>query len=121
MIDKIESTNMFTDSLYNNNKIISRQIADESLYGREQEDFISAVISEFENSIFLKNMAVAQRYYDNENDVLQDKRMVIGKDPETGLPVKMESQVLANNKLAHNFMKKLTRQKSGRLHAGGGL
>ena len=55
-------------------------------------------------------MDIAWRYYKNENDILQKKRYVIGKDAQNN-PVLMESKVLSNNKLCHNFMKKLTRQK----------
>jgi SPP1 family phage portal protein len=44
---------------------------------------------------------------------LQARRHVIGRDPETQEAILMESKVLSNNKLNHNFMKKLTRQKIG--------
>lgn len=91
-------------------EIISRQIADDSPQGREQTAFLTSVISEFEQSEFRKYMDIAWRYYKNENDILQKKRCVIGKDAQNN-PVLMESKVLSNNKLCHNFMKKLTRQK----------
>lgn len=91
-------------------EIISKQIADDSPQGREQTAFLTSVISEFENSEFRKYMDIAWRYYKNENDILQKKRYVIGKDAQNN-PVLMESKVLTNNKLCHNFMKKLTRQK----------
>ena len=91
-------------------EIISRQIADDSPQGREQTAFLTSVISEFEQSEFRKYMDIAWRYYKNENDILQKKRYVIGKDAQNN-PVLMESKVLSNNKLCHNFMKKLTRQK----------
>jgi len=93
-------------------QIISRQIADTSNSGQPQMDFISTVIKEYEASPFYKFMAVAQKYYSNENDILGNKRSVIGKDGDNN-PILIESQLLANNKLAHNFMKKLTRQKIG--------
>lgn len=91
-------------------EIISKQIADDSPQGREQTAFLTSVISEFEQSEFRKYMDIAWRYYKNENDILQKKRYVIGKDAQNN-PVLMESKVLTNNKLCHNFMKKLTRQK----------
>lgn len=91
-------------------EVISKQLADQSNAGAAQVDFISSVIKEYDNSDFYKFMEVAERYYSNENDVRDDKRMVIGKDANNN-PVLMESKVLANNKLCHNFMKKLTRQK----------
>lgn len=92
--------------------IISKQIADKSTTGSEQTEFISAVISEFNASPFRTYMDVAWRYYKNENDILQARRTVIGKDGNNNA-VLMESKILANNKLTHNFMKKLTRQKIG--------
>lgn len=91
-------------------EIISKQIADDSPQGKEQTAFLTSVISEFEGSEFRKYMDIAWRYYKNENDILQKKRYVIGKDAQNN-PVLMESKVLTNNKLCHNFMKKLTRQK----------
>lgn len=94
------------------NEVISKQIADNSPQGAEQTAFLTSIISEFEGSNFRKYMDVADRYYRNENDILENKRMVIGRD-QSGNAVLMESKVLSNNKLCHNFMKKLTRQKIG--------
>ena len=93
-------------------QIISRQIAEASNSGAPQIQFLESVISEFEQSDARQQMDVAWRYYRNENDILDSKRMVIGKDANNN-PVLMESKVLSNNKLCHNFMKKLTRQKIG--------
>lgn len=91
-------------------QVISAQIASEA--DANQREFLEAVISEFENSERRKFMDVAQRYYENKNDILQARRTVIGKD-ENNNAVLMESRVLSNNRLCHNFMKKLTRQKIG--------
>lgn len=96
----------------NQTEVISKQIADDSPQGNEQTAFLTTVISEFEGSEFRKYMDVAWRYYKNENDILEKKRQVIGRDAENNA-VLMESKVLTNNKLCHNFMKKLTRQKIG--------
>lgn len=93
-------------------EVISKQIADDSPQGNEQTAFLTTVISEFEGSEFRKYMDTAWRYYKNENDILEKKRQVIGRDAENNA-VLMESKVLTNNKLCHNFMKKLTRQKIG--------
>ena len=93
-------------------EIISQQIAESSPEGKPQTDFLTSVIAEFEGSDARKYMDVAWRYYRNENDILDSKRMVIGKDANNN-PVLLESRVLSNNKLCHNFMKKLTRQKIG--------
>ena len=96
----------------NQTEVISKQLADDSPQGREQTAFLTTVISEFEESEFRKYMDVAWRYYKNDNDILDKKRQVIGRDAENNA-VLMESKVLTNNKLCHNFMKKLTRQKIG--------
>lgn len=93
-------------------EIISRQIADNSAEGKQQTAFIQAMISEFEESDAYKFMGVAQRYYENDPDIKEKKRTVIAKDLENNAVLK-ESNVLSNNKLRHNFMKKLTRQKIG--------
>lgn len=73
-------------------------------------EFLERAVSEFDNLPHVKFMETAERYYSNENDIKNKKRMVIGKDLENNAILK-ESKVLANNKLHHNFMKKLTRQK----------
>ena len=91
-------------------ELINRQIADNSPQGAQQVAFIQAMISEFEGSAAYKFMEVAQRYYENDPDIRDKKRTVIAKDMENNAVLK-ESKVLTNNKLQHNFMKKLTRQK----------
>lgn len=91
-------------------ELISRQIASDASTGKSQEDFLTSVIAEFDNSDFYAYMGIADRYYSNDNDIREAKRTVISKDANNN-PVLTESKVLANNKLAHNFMKKLTRQK----------
>lgn len=91
-------------------EVINRQIADDSPQGSQQTAFIQAMITEFEGSAPYKFMEVAQRYYENDPDIREKKRTVIGKDMENNAILK-ESKVLTNNKLQHNFMKKLTRQK----------
>lgn len=93
-------------------EIINRQIADDSSQGNEQTAFIQAMITEYQSSAPYKFMAIAQRYYENDPDIKEKKRTVIGKDMENNAVLK-ESKVLSNNKLQHNFMKKLTRQKIG--------
>lgn len=93
-------------------ELINKQIADDSAQGSQQTDFIQAMITEFEGSDAYKFMGVAQRYYENDTDIKDKKRQVIAKDLENNAILK-ESRVLANNKLRHNFLKKLTRQKIG--------
>lgn len=93
-------------------EIISRQISDNSPQGEQQTAFIQAMVTEFEGSESYKFMDTAQRYYENDSDIREKKRVVIAKDAENNATLK-ESKVLSNNKLRHNFMKKLTRQKIG--------
>ena len=93
--------------------VISGTAAERSTNLKNQIAFIESAIKKFENSEARITMSVAERYYRNENDILQARRYVIGRDPQTNQAVLMESKVLANNKLNHNFMKKLTRQKIG--------
>lgn len=94
-------------------EIVSAQVAEYSNEVRPQVEFISAMLSEWEGSVRKKNMQTAARYYRNEPDIMQARRKVIGRSAVDHAPVMMESTVLANNKLAHNFLKKLTRQKIG--------
>ena len=93
-------------------QMINRQITDNSSQGDQQADFIRAMIKEFEGSDAYKFMSVAQSYYENDPDIREKKRTVIAKDTENNAVLK-ESKILSNNKLKHNFMKKLTRQKIG--------
>lgn len=86
--------------------IINRQIADNSPQGNQQTAFIQAMLTEFEDSDSYKFMEVAQRYYENDSDIREKKCQVIAKDIENNAVLK-ESKVLTNNKLQHNFMKKL--------------
>lgn len=97
----------FKDSLGSR---VSKQIADESSEGKTQRDFLQSIITEYQDSESYKFMETAQRYYENDSDIKEKKRMVIGKTIENQAVLK-ESKVLTNNKLNHNFMKKLTRQK----------
>ena len=93
-------------------ELINKQVADNSPQGSQQTAFIRAMITEFKGSDAYKFMEVAQRYYENDPDIREKKRMVIGKDAQNNAVLK-ESKVLTNNQLQHNFLKKLTRQKIG--------
>jgi len=102
----------YLDGTRTQTELISAQIAEQATTGTVQQDFLRTVIKEFNASEKRTYMDIAQRYYENKNDILETKRMVIGKDPDNNAVLK-ESKVLSNNKLCHNFMKKLTRQKIG--------
>ena len=60
-------------------QVISKQIADDSPAGKSQREFLQTVITEYQESDTYKYMAVAQRYYENDPDIKDKKRMVIGK------------------------------------------
>ena len=55
-------------------------------------------------------MQIGQKYYSGDSDILDRIRTVVG---EGGVPVEVEN--LANNKLVHNFVRKLVDQKIGYL------
>lgn len=54
----------------------------------------------------LEKIATARRYYENQNDICQNKRMVIAPDGNM-----IESKFLTNNKLSHPFVRKIVEQK----------
>lgn len=54
----------------------------------------------------LERMYTARRYYANENDIVERKRMVVGPQGEP-----IEAPLLSNNRLSHAFTKELVRQK----------
>lgn len=76
----------------------------------EMSEFLQAAWSEWEVSPQYQMMLKGQAYYENKNDILKRKRVVIGKNGEM-----VEAAYLANNKLSHSFMRKMTRQKIGYL------
>lgn len=55
-------------------------------------------------------MLIGQRYYEGDTDILGRKRMIVGEDGKL-----TEVDNLANNKLVHNFVRKLVDQKIGYL------
>lgn len=74
------------------------------------EDIIKIEIGEWENSPERKLMLEGQKYYKGDADILNRERTVVG---EGG---RLEKAVnLANNKLVHNFLRKLIDQKVGYL------
>lgn len=75
-----------------------------------EEQFIKIKIDEWMSSQERHWMLTGQRYYIGETDILNRKRTVIG---DGGDPVEVKN--LANNKLVHNFVRKLVDQKVGYL------
>lgn len=78
------------------------------------EEIIILEIEEFKNSEELELMLSGHKYYSGDNDILKKKRMVVGDGGELE-----EAQNLANNKLVHNFIRKLVDQKIGYLLSRG--
>lgn len=74
--------------------------------GKPQEDFLFSNLNEWQESDTRKFMLTAQDYYGNDNDIKDRKRYYIDRKG-----VKQEATNLANSKLNHPFMRKLTNQK----------
>lgn len=77
-----------------------------SNYGKPQEEFIVECIKEYRDSEVYKTMEIGKNYFFNKNDIIHRERFYIDRKGE---PVRTE--LLANNKLAHPFMRKLVNQK----------
>lgn len=74
------------------------------------EEIIQLLVDEWLSSPERELMLVGDRYYRGEPDILQRKRMAIGPGGQ-----EIEAKHLANNRLAHNFVRKLVDQKVGYL------
>jgi len=74
--------------------------------GKPQEDFLFSNLNEWQASDTRKFMLTAQDYYGNDNDIKDRKRYYIDRKG-----VRQEVTNLANSKLKHPFMRKLTNQK----------
>ncbi|WP_125153111.1 phage portal protein [Clostridium rectalis] len=74
------------------------------------EEIIQEEIKEWNRSQRRQLMLDGERYYKGDTDILKRKRMAIGEDGELE-----EVKNLANNKLVHQFVRKLTDQKTGYL------
>jgi SPP1 family phage portal protein len=92
------------------NEMMAQKIEYDS--NKAQTDFLKSCLSSWLNSAKHKQMADGQRYYENSNDILTRKRTVIGRLGEM-----TPAPYLANNRLPHAFMRKLTKQKIGYLLA----
>lgn len=74
------------------------------------EEIIQLLVDEWLSSDERELMLIGERYYRGEPDILQRKRMAIGPGGQ-----EIEAKHLANNRLAHNFVRKLVDQKIGYL------
>ncbi|BDR73640.1 portal protein [Clostridium tetani] len=74
------------------------------------EEIIQEEIKEWNRSKARQLMLDGEKYYKGDTDILNRKRMAIGEGGELE-----EVKNLANNKLVHNFVRKLTDQKTGYL------
>lgn len=73
-------------------------------------EFVASAVSDWFSSPRYNDIRTGQRYYENRTDILARKRQVIGRTGEM-----IDAPYLANNKLPHAFMRKLTKQKIGYL------
>ena len=89
---------------------INRIIAEGANAAMSLEEIIKLEVDEWLSSEERMWMLTGQRYYIGETDILNRKRTAIGEDGEL-----VEVKNLANNKLVHNFVRKLVDQKVGYL------
>ena len=88
----------------------SAKIACYSNTGMLLVDIIQEEIKEWHSSTERQLMLDAQRYYKGDTDILKRKRTAVGEGGQLE-----EVENLANNKLVHNFIRKLVDQKTGYL------
>ncbi|MGG1444351.1 phage portal protein [Brevibacillus laterosporus] len=88
---------------------INKIIADGAKSGMTLEEFIQREVDEWETSEVRELMIKGDKYYRGDSEILNRKREVIGDGG------KVEDKNLANNKLVHNFARKLADQKVGYL------
>lgn len=74
------------------------------------EAIILHEVQEWEKSKLRKLMLIGQRYYVNDNDILERKRMVVGEGGQLE-----EAKNIANKKIVHGFIRKMVDQKVGYL------
>src|SRR5690606_7170266 len=74
------------------------------------EQIIKLEVDEWLSSQERMWMLTGQRYYEGDTDILGRKRLVVGEGGQL-----VEAENLANNKLVHNFVRKLVDQKVGYL------
>lgn len=74
------------------------------------EQIIKLEVDEWLSSQERQWMLTGQRYYEGNTDILGRKRMIVGEGGQL-----VEAENLANNRLVHNFVKKLVDQKVGYL------
>lgn len=74
--------------------------------------FLELEIQKFKNSPIRRDMIIAERYYQNDHDIMRRKRLVIGEDGEL-----QEVKNIPNNKITDNQYGKLVDQKTNYLLA----
>lgn len=93
-----------------NTELGSAKITCYSNTGMPLVDIIQEEIKEWHSSTERQLMLDGQRYYNGDTDILKRKRTAIGEGGQLE-----EVENLANNKLVHNFIRKLVDQKTGYL------
>jgi SPP1 family phage portal protein len=96
---------MFT-GIYDETKSIISQIQKIESHGQPTEQFLIANLNDWMKSNKRKLMLQSQSYFNNDNDIDDKKRWMIGRKGE-----KIEDLLLTNTKLPHPFMRKLVNQK----------
>ncbi|RKD22560.1 phage portal protein [Ammoniphilus oxalaticus] len=91
-------------------EVISNRIIEGAATAMSDKEVILAEVTEWESSPLRELMLTGQRYYENQHDILERKRMVVGEGGRLE-----EAKNIANNKLVHGFVRKLVDQKVGYL------
>ncbi|MFJ8099388.1 phage portal protein [Lysinibacillus sp. NPDC096212] len=73
-------------------------------------EIIMYEVNEWEKSPLREMMLDGQRYYENQHDILERKKMAVGEDG-----ILQEVKNIANNKIVHGFIRKMVDQKVGYL------
>lgn len=92
--------------------IAAQYVIDEAQRDQDRREFITSFITEYSGNPQYQYIDTALRYYGNQNDIVDKVRTVIGRTQDNK-PCLMVSSTLSNNRISHNFLKKLTRQKIG--------
>lgn len=100
----------FSAGLISEPERLAMQIEMDATEGQPQRDFLEANINDWLKSPRYHAMKLGQRYFENRGDIVKRERKVIGRNGEM-----VPAPYLANNKLPHAFMRKLTKQKVGYL------
>lgn len=88
--------------------LLSEQIKLDAESSEQRKAFVVTALSEWKNSRRRKEMITGQKYYDNFGEIRKRQTTVIDQDGNLKV-----APYLANNRIAHAFLRKLVKQKTG--------